>query len=73
MLAVAACFVLCFVILLPAMIGSGDIIGLLIVGFAFYEAWKLNKRVPLVISGPYAVDANGPDEATSTPDHYESQ
>jgi hypothetical protein len=27
MLAVAACFVLCFVILLPAMIGSGDIIG----------------------------------------------
>ena len=73
MLAAAACFVLCFVILLPAMIGSGDIIGLLIIGFAFYEAWKLNKRVPLAIDGPYAVAASGSDESTSTPDHHGSQ
>jgi hypothetical protein len=30
-------------------------IGLLIVGFALYEAWKLNKRVELKITGPYQV------------------
>lgn len=32
-------------------------IGLLIIGFALYEAWQLNKRVELKITGPYQVGA----------------
>lgn len=28
-----------------------------IIGFGVYEAWKLNKRVPLTITGPYFVSA----------------
>jgi hypothetical protein len=31
--------------------------GVLILGFALFEAWKLNKRVPLRITGPLRVSA----------------
>jgi hypothetical protein len=37
---------------LQATEGTG-IIGLLIVGFALYEAWKINKRQPIAFSGPF--------------------
>ncbi len=45
------------------MTGIHNPIGLLIVGFALWEAWKINKRVPLVFSGPFAVGGNVVDEA----------
>jgi hypothetical protein len=32
---------------------DGGIIGLLIVGFALWEAWRINRRVPIVFSGPF--------------------
>lgn len=32
---------------------EGGIIGLLIVGFALYEAWKINKRQTLTFAGPF--------------------
>ena len=32
---------------------DGQIIGLLIVGFALYEAWKINKRQTIAFSGPF--------------------
>jgi len=35
--------------------GAGNIIGLLIIGFGLWEAWKTNRRVDLVINGPYSV------------------
>jgi hypothetical protein len=35
--------------------GAGNIIGLLIIGFGLWEAWKTNRRVELVINGPYSV------------------
>jgi hypothetical protein len=38
---------------LPILEGFQQPIGLLIVGFALWEAWKLNKRVPLVFNGPF--------------------
>jgi hypothetical protein len=38
---------------LPILDGIQQPIGLLIVGFALWEAWKLNKRVPLVFNGPF--------------------
>jgi hypothetical protein len=39
----------------PFLAGAGNIIGLLIIGFGLWEAWKTNRRVDLVINGPYSV------------------
>jgi hypothetical protein len=48
-------FGLCFVMSLAAPFfgGAQNAIGLLIIGFALWEAWKLNRRVRLPITGPY--------------------
>jgi hypothetical protein len=35
----------------PFLDGASNIIGILIIGIALYEAWKLNKRVP--VTGPF--------------------
>ena len=39
---------------------DGGVIGLLIVAFALYEAWKLNKRQTLRFNGPFRVEARSP-------------
>ena len=39
----------------PFLAGVENVLGLMIIGFALYQAWKMNRRVPLAISGPYAV------------------
>ncbi|MBN1342756.1 MAG: hypothetical protein JXQ73_08765 [Phycisphaerae bacterium] len=43
----------------PFLAGSESIIGLFIIGFAVYEAWRLNKRGDLEISGPHDVNDEG--------------
>ena len=40
---------------LPFLMGFDNAIGLLIIGFALYEAWKINKRVAIAIAGPFAL------------------
>ena len=42
----------------PFLAGFENIFGIIIVGFALYEAWKLNKRV--VVSGPFTIAAPPP-------------
>ena len=42
---------------LPFLAGVKNLLGLLIIGFGLWEAWKLNKRTDLSISGPYQVGA----------------
>jgi hypothetical protein len=37
--------------------GAQNAIGLLIIGFALWEAWKLNRRHQLAITGPYQLGA----------------
>jgi hypothetical protein len=37
--------------------GSDNIIGILIIGFALWEAWKINRSVVPVFTGPYRVGA----------------
>lgn len=44
----------------PFLAGLQNLIGILIIGFALYEAWKLNRRVPLQISGPFRVESAAP-------------
>lgn len=39
----------------PFLAGAQNLIGLLIIGFALWEAWKFNARQELPISGPYQI------------------
>jgi hypothetical protein len=48
-----------FLYALPFLAGIENIIGILIIGFALYEAWKLNRRVELTVTGPHQVAATG--------------
>lgn len=41
--------------IVPIAAGFSNLIGLLIIGIAVFEAWKLNRRVTLTITGPYRV------------------
>ena len=40
---------------LPFLAGFENIIGLLIIGFALWEAWKINRKVELAVVGPFQV------------------
>ena len=39
----------------PFVQGASGILGLLIIGFALWEAWKLNRRTQFDIAGPYSL------------------
>ncbi len=39
----------------PFFAGSSNFIGLLIIGFGLWEAWKTNRRVEVAINGPFSV------------------
>jgi hypothetical protein len=45
--------------MIPILAGFSNIIGIVIIGIAVFEAWKLNRRVKLTVTGPYRV-AGGP-------------
>ena len=53
LLGVGALMLLAAVI--PIFAGFSNIIGLIIIGIAVFEAWKLNRRVVLNIAGPFRV------------------
>lgn len=44
----------------PFLAGFQNVIGIFIIGIAVYEAWKINKHVPLQITGPFRVGAARP-------------
>lgn len=41
--------------IVPLAAGLSNLIGLLIIGIAVFEAWKLNRRMRLQVNGPYRV------------------
>jgi hypothetical protein len=43
---------------LPFLAGLKNIIGMVIIAIGLFEAWKINKRATLSVSGPYRVAAN---------------
>jgi hypothetical protein len=43
----------------PFLAGLENVIGILIISFALYEAWKLNRRTELNVSGPHRVSTAG--------------
>jgi hypothetical protein len=52
--AVAVVLLFLLTLALPFLGGFANILGLVIIGIGLYEAWKINKRVPLAITGPFA-------------------
>jgi hypothetical protein len=50
---VAIGFVLAFAA--PFLMGIENIIGIVIIGIGLYEAWKINKKAALSISGPFRI------------------
>jgi hypothetical protein len=59
---VALAFLLGFAYALPVLIGFQSPMALLIVGIGLYEAWVINRRMPILINGPYQIgraDAGG--------------
>lgn len=44
-----------FAYAIPVLLGFQSLMGLIIVGIGLYEAWVINKRVPLVIGGPFRI------------------
>ena len=50
-------FVSAFVYAAPFLGGFENIIGLLIIGFGVWEAWKINRRIRPQIAGPFRVGA----------------
>jgi hypothetical protein len=52
-LLIAVGLLLGFAMAAPFLGGFENIIGILIIGFALWEAWKMNRRVPMQIEGPF--------------------
>ena len=54
---------LVFLVLLcavPWLAGVRNIIGWFIIGFGLYQAWRMNKRIPLNLSGPFSLASRPP-------------
>jgi hypothetical protein len=45
-----------FVCAVPFLAGLRNIMGLVIIGIGLYEAWKINRRIPLTITGPHVIN-----------------
>jgi len=48
-----------FVLASPFLAGIENVIGILIIGFALYQAWKLNVYQPFQVAGPFKVGRSG--------------
>ena len=49
-----------FSLAVPFMGGISNIIGWLILGFGLWQAWSMNKRVPIEVSGPFTAGTTPP-------------
>jgi hypothetical protein len=49
-----------FVLAIPFLGGFQNILGILIIGFGLYQAWKINQHQPLLIEGPFQVGKTAP-------------
>jgi hypothetical protein len=54
-LSLVAVFIAAFA--MPFLMGTENLIGLLIIGIAVFQAWAMNKRASLVFAGPFRVKA----------------
>jgi hypothetical protein len=54
---------------IPVIAGLASPVGLIIVGFALWEAWKLNRRATLVFNGPFFIGGENAPPPTELPSH----
>jgi hypothetical protein len=47
----------------PVLAGFKNVLGILIIGFGVWEAWRLNKRFVLEVTGPHSLGAGPPATA----------
>ena len=47
----------------PAINAKSSVISIAIIGFALWQAWKMNVKLKLVVTGPYKVGESGPQVA----------
>lgn len=58
-LALVAALVVAIAFAAPFLMGFENIIGLFIIAIGLYEAWKINRQVPLEITGPHDAGSVG--------------
>jgi hypothetical protein len=49
----------------PILAGFQNILGMVIIGFALFEAWRQNQRLQLAVTGPYRVGAGRDGQASA--------
>ena len=54
-LLMAAAVIIVLAALRPFLAGFQNILGILIIGFGLWQAWQINRRVPIAITGPFSV------------------
>ena len=60
---IAFAFLFAIACAVPFLAGIKNILGLIIIGFGLYQAWKLNKRMRFQISGPFSLATRPPPAA----------
>lgn len=55
--ALAVVFLVGVAMAAPFLQGIGNVIGVLIISFGLWQAWKLNAATPLAVAGPFRLDA----------------
>lgn len=55
--AIAVVFIFAIACAAPFLAGVQNIMGIVIIGIGLYEAWKMNRRATLTISGPHVLAA----------------
>jgi hypothetical protein len=61
---VAVVLLFLFIMAIPFLAGIDNLIGLVIIGIALYEAWKINRFRPLVVEGPFQISKTEPPKPT---------
>ena len=55
------------ILALPFLAGVKNVLGLLIISFALYQAWKMNRRQQLVVTGPFRLAPSAGGAASALP------
>ncbi|MFT3925751.1 MAG: hypothetical protein QM778_24630 [Myxococcales bacterium] len=50
-------FAFCLALAAPFMAGAENFMGIIILAIGLWEAWKMNRRVPIDLAGPYPIAA----------------
>lgn len=57
-------FAFCLSLAVPFLAGPSNILGWIIIGVGLIEAWRLNRRVPIEVSGPFDAGHQAPSLQT---------